>query len=349
MRKLFVGILTIFSFTACQDDILVDESLNVHNHDHTHTVLLTNGFPEMVIPADNPLTKEGMELGRKLFYDPILSADNSLACAGCHQQEHAFADPNQFSVGIHGIAGEINASALINAGWQNSFFWDGRAKTLEEQALEPVINPIEMAFNWPDAVQRLKLDSAYKAAFELAFPDEPLNETTVAKALAQFQRSLISNQSKFDLFMDGNATFTELEIAGFNLFMSEKAECFHCHNRPLFTDNELHNNGLDVDPDPGLGDVTGNARDIGKFRSPTLRNIEFTAPYMHDGRFATLEDVIDFYSEGIQSHRNVSPLLPNDRGGFNLTSLEKRQLVAFLKTLSDTAFINNPAFSNPFQ
>ncbi|MBK22078.1 MAG: cytochrome-c peroxidase [Flavobacteriales bacterium] len=344
-RKIRFIAIVLLTF-SCRDKITIENI--VDNHRHTHTDLGTPGFPEMPIPVDNETTEEGIALGRKLFYDPILSGNETQSCATCHQQSRAFSDNKRFSVGIDGIAGKLNASAIINPGWQSSAFWNGRANSLEEQAVEPVENPIELHLNWEDAVDRLKRHDDYPGEFQIAFGTTHITKDLVTKALAQFERSLISNQSKFDKFLNGEIELTPLELAGYNLFLSEKAECFHCHVRPLFTDDELHNNGLDINPDKGHFEVSSYVYDKGKFRTPTLRNIEFTAPYMHDGRFETLEDVIDFYSDSIKTSITVDPLMPNDNGGFHWTELEKLQLISFLKTLSDTSFINNPDFSNPF-
>ena len=333
---------------SCREKIITEPVVENHKHPHTHTSLRTPDFPKMPIPTDNETSVEGIALGRKLFYDKILSGDETQSCASCHQQARAFSDNKKFSVGIDGIAGKLNASAIINVGWQSSTFWNGRANSLEEQALDPVENPIEMHLSWTDAVFRINADKNYRQEFKIVFGTDVITKEMVTKAIAQFERSLISNQSRFDQFLGGHTELSPLELAGYNLFISEKAECFHCHGVPLFTDDELHNNGLDVIPDKGYFFVTADIHDKGKFRTPTLRNVEFTAPYMHDGRFETLEEVIDFYSDSIKSSPTVDPLMPNDNGGFHWTQLEKLQLLAFLKTLSDTAYINNPEFSNPF-
>lgn len=345
--KHIVYILSFLAIISCNKEVI--DTPDVHSHNHTHVLLQTNGFPSMTIPDNNPLTIEGIELGRKLFYDPILSGDSTQSCSSCHLQEHAFSDPKQFSIGIDGIAGNRNASALVNPGWLPTAFWDGRANSLEEQALGPVPNPIEMHQEWTDALIKLNNDSLYSTDFKLAFGETTITKEAVAMALAQFERTLISDQSRYDLFLNDQLSLTPLEAAGFNLFFSEKAECFHCHGGPLFSDNDFHNNGLDeILTDPGYMDVTKKSSDDGKFRSPTLRNIEFSAPYMHDGRFQTLEEVIDFYSEGVKTSSTIDPLMPNDNGGFHWTPLEKTQLIAFLKALSDTTFIQNPKFSNPW-
>jgi len=346
MKKIVSFIAFALFIFSCREKIVIQNVGDKHNH--THADLGTPGFPQMDIPEDNETSEEGIALGRKLFYDPILSGDETQSCSSCHQQSRAFSDNKRFSVGINGISGKLNASAIINAGWQSSSFWNGRANSLEEQALEPVENPIEMHLSWADAVVRLQAHDNYPSEFEKVFGVSSITKELVTKALAQFERSLISNQSKFDKFLNGEIELTPLELAGYNLFLSEKAECFHCHGRPLFTDDDLHNNGLDSYPDKGHFLVTSHIHDKGKFRTPTLRNIEFTAPYMHDGRFETLEEVVNFYSDSIKTSPTVDPLMPNDNGGFHWTKLEKFQLVAFLKTLSDTAYINNPDFSNPF-
>ena len=348
MRKFVIFTVILFFVLSCRKNNIIQNEVQIDNHIHTHTDLGTPGFPKMPIPVDNETTLEGIALGRKLFYDKILSGDETQSCASCHQQSRAFSDDKRFSVGVDGISGKLNASAIINVGWQSLVFWDGRATNLEEQALEPVENPIEMHLSWKDAVFRINADENYRDEFKIAFGTDVITKELVTKAIAQFERSLISNQSKFDKFLGGQIELTPLELAGYNLFLSEKAECFHCHGRPLFTDDELHNNGLDINPDKGHFLATANVNDKGKFLTPTLRNIEFTAPYMHDGRFETLEQVINFYSDSLKTSPTVDPLMPNDNGGFHWTELEKLQLISFLKTLSDTAYINNPDFSNPF-
>tara|TARA_B100001758_G_C18370380_1_gene590988 strand:- start:530 stop:1561 length:1032 start_codon:yes stop_codon:yes gene_type:complete len=337
----FINIAFVFS---CRDDVV-----ETRTHNHTHLIVSTNGFPLMPVPNDNPLTIEGVELGRKLFYDPILSKDSLQSCASCHIQKHAFSDPLKFSVGVDGFPGNRNASTIVNAGWLSTFFWDGRSNSLENQAERPVESPIEMHENWNNAVLKLKNHKDYPSYFKAAFSEEKITKKLVTMAIAQFERTLISDKSKFDLFLKGNYSLTPLEAAGFNIFFSERGECFHCHGQPLFTDNEFHNNGLDyLSKDIGYEDVTGKTSDRGKFKTPTLRNIEFSAPYMHDGRFNTLEEVIDFYSDSVKFSSTLDPVMSANSSSFHWTSIEKIQLLAFLKTLSDTAFINNPDYSNPW-
>ena len=305
-----------------------------------------------VIPADNPLTEEGVALGKKLFFDKTLSGDNTQACASCHNPKKAFTDQLQFSVGIQGAFGTRNAMPLFNLAWNfdERFSWDGKEFGLEQQALEPVSNPIEMHANWNIVVEKLQQSSTYPDLFLFAFGTSKIDATLVTKAIAQFERTLISGSSKFDKYLLGETSLTLAEQNGFNVFMDEaKGDCFHCHgsnNNPLWTDNKFHNNGLDATfKDLGLGAVTGDPNDNGKFKSPSIRNLAFTAPYMHDGRFATLEEVINHYSEGLQNSLTIDPLMKKViDGGVQLSNQDKNDLKAFLITLSDTDFINNSNF-----
>lgn len=300
------------------------------------------GFPDMNIPSNNPMSIEGVALGEKLFKDPILSANNTQACIDCHKPNSAFSDPNQFSTGIDNIQGTRNASALINIGWNNSFNWDGSALTLEEQAFEPVVNPIEMHNSWVNVEDKLNSDSNYLQLFKQAFSIGYIDSTHVAMAIAQFERTLISTNSKFDRFLKGEEQLTSSELSGYAIFNSEKGDCFHCHGTQMLMDNKFHNNGLDIEPflDLGKGAVTGDPNDNGKFKTPTLRNIEFSAPYMHDGRFSSLEEVVEHYNSGGNYSSTVDPLMKKLGIGLQLTNQEKQDLVAFLKTLSDNDFIS---------
>lgn len=305
-----------------------------------------------LIPVDNPLTKEGIALGKKLFFDTILSKDNSQSCSSCHNPENSFTDTDQFSEGIDGIKGTRNSMPLFNLAWNfdERFTWDGKEFSLEKQAFEPVTNPIEMHSDWKNVAKKLQEHAEYPTLFKQAFGISIIDSTFVTKAIAQFERTLISANSKFDKHLRGEVQLTANELNGFNVFMDEtRGDCFHCHgsnNEPLWTDNKFHNNGLDATfTDLGLGTVTGDTNDNGKFRSPSLRNLAFTAPYMHDGRFQTLDDVINHYSEGLQNSPTIDPLMKKiDQGGVNLTAQEKTDLKLFLLSLSDNEFINNPEF-----
>lgn len=307
-----------------------------------------------VIPIDNPQTVEGVVLGKQLFFDPILSANQTQSCASCHSPQNAFTDDTPFSNGIDGIFGNRNSMPLFNLAWNydENFFWDGSVFSLEHQALEPVTNPIEMHNTWEEVVNRLTNHPEYPTLFEQAFNTTQITKELTTKAIAQFERTLISANSKFDRYLMGIATLTPEEQNGLDVFMNEaKGDCFHCHgnpNNPLWTDNLFHNNGLDSTfTDLGLGGVTGDPADNGKFKTPSIRNLAYTAPFMHDGRFTTLDEVIDHYSEGLQNSPTIDPLMKKvDQGGVQLTDEDKADLKAFLLTLSDPSFINNPNFTN---
>ncbi len=319
-------------------------------------------LPVMDIPADNPLTEAGVELGRFLFYDPILSGNEKMACADCHFPQSGFTDNLAVSNGTDGIPGLRSSMSLVNAGYfTKGLFWDGRIQTLEEQALLPVEDVLELHNDWENVVEDLKQHTDYPTRFREAFginTTEDITKELAVKAIAQFERSLLSYNSKYDKVIRNEAFFEEDELIGFELFFDEPndfpdAECGHCHNAPLFTVNQYFNNGLDaVDnledfKDKGLGSITNNPFDNGKFRAPSLRNIALTAPYMHDGRFQTLEEVIDHYNEGAHFADNIDPLIsPN---GLGLSEQNKKELIAFLHTLTDTSFVNNPAYQNPFE
>jgi len=357
---------------ACKDDDMTgggtdsNDLTNISYDPSPYSLNIPDWFSPMDIPEDNPITVDGVDLGRHLFYDPILSVDSTMSCADCHHLQGAFTDNLALSTGVQGLSGTRSSMSLVNVGFfYKGLFWDGRVSTLETQALLPVEDPIELHNNWYDVEERLARSTFYPEKFRKAFGIEKKDEISkelAAKAIAQFERTLISSNSKYDrkIFLtDNSAEFTEEEDMGFRMFFDEEnlikdAECHHCHNKPLFTSNDYFNNGLDAAPtltefpDLGLGLVTGNLYDNGTFRSPSLRNIEFSAPYMHDGRFETLEEVIDHYSNGIHFSENLDPNLdPNNP--LNFTEEEKKALIAFLKTLSDPSFINNPAFSNPFE
>lgn len=328
-----------------------------------YTLKIPSHFPDMPIPADNPMTVEGVALGRKLFYEKKLSGDNTMACASCHAPANAFSDPNQYSEGIDGIVGTRNSMALINLGWNEDFFWDGRAKSLEEQIIIPVTDPIEMHDTWMNVSSELQSSVEYRNMFFSSFGVTEIDSIYAAKAIAQFIRTMISGTSKFDVIykVENNlaltddeaslyATVSASEKAGYGLFKDlNGADCAHCHNGALMQVQGFSNNGLDaIFSDRGRGLITNNVLDDGKFKIPTLRNIAYTAPYMHDGRFASLDDVIDHYSSGIQISNTLDPLIEfSDFGGVQLDAFEKDLLKQFLLTLTDESFINNPDFKEP--
>ena len=345
---------TVFS---CRKDQIVFEST-------PYTIAIPSHFPQMNIPENNPMTEQGVELGRFLFYEKKLSGDNTMSCASCHQLNSSFADNVPLPTGIQGVEGTRNSMPLFNLGWDEFFTWDGRKATLEDQILEPVPNPVEMHLKWKDAVSKLQLNVDYRNKFFRAFGEEGIDSIKVSKAIAQFIRTIVSSSSKFDvmykaenslpLSVQENQIFENIEAetwAGYDLFKSlNGADCFHCHNGPLMRVKKFSNNGLDQTfSDNGRSLVTQNDNDRGKFKVPSLRNLSFTAPYMHDGRFNTLEEVIEHYSSGIQESETIDPLIEfSAQGGVQLDALEKEWLKKFLLALNDTIFINNPNFKDPF-
>lgn len=356
MKKYVVITLILAGVIACQPDQL--EELPLPGPDVTYIDFpKPDNFPVPELPADNPLTEEGVELGRHLFYEVRLSGDNTLACAGCHLQDQGFSDFNATSVGIDGISGTKNAMAIFNLAWQEHFFWDGRSPSLEHQAALPVEDPIEMHTTWPEALAKLEQDSLYQALFTAAFGPNSITRENATKAIAQFERILVSADSKFDAWQRGDYQFTQEEALGYNIFNSERGDCFHCHG-DINTGNtfgafgtlQFTNNGLDSNLIPGSGreGVTGDSLDRAKFKIPSLRNVEYTFPYMHDGRFQTLFDVVEFYNTGGFPSYTIDPNMKAAGVGRNWTPAEKAALIAFMRTLSDPNFVTNPAFSDPF-
>ena len=289
MTKPYIFLLSFFLLMNCaskEEEIYTPIPYNLEIPQ-----LFADKLISPIIPTNNPLTEEGVALGKKLFFD-----------------------------------------------------------TIENQAFEPVSNPIELHANWKKIAKKMQNHPEYPNLFLRAFGTATIDSTLITKAIAQFERTLISGNSKFDQFLLGNETLTPEEANGFNVFMDEaKGDCFHCHgsnNNPLWTDNQFHNNGLDSNfTDVGLGKITGDPADNGKFKSPSLRNLAFTAPYMHDGRFATLEEVINHYSEGLKPSATIDPLMKKiDKGGVHLSTKDKTDLKAFLLSLTDLEFVNNTAF-----
>ncbi len=305
------------------------------------------GFGKMEVPTNNPMTVQGVKLGQQLFFDPILSADSTMSCGSCHLPNRGFTDNLPVSRGIHGKSGVRSSMSLMNIGYMDTgLFWDGRVMRLEDQALLPVADSSELAHQWSQVEWDLRQDPKYRQAFSDAFGIRDtlsLTRDLVVKALAQYERSLVSSgNSRYDRFRAGTLKLTPDEQIGYDLFFDispavKDAECGNCHNAPLFTTNEYVNNGVQAAKtladfkDLGRGAITGNHYDNGKFRIPTLRNITLTAPYMHDGRFATLEEVIDHYNDGGQISPNIHSLVRP----LGLTEKEKGQLLAFLRTLTD--------------
>jgi cytochrome c peroxidase len=315
------------------------------------------GFPAVSWPADNPATVEGIDLGRQLFYDKALSLDRTVACASCHLQTHAFTDSAVYSRGVNGTQGTRNAMPIFNMVWANRFFWDGRSPDLRDQVVQPVQDPLEMHLPMEEALSRLRSSEHYREMFGKAFGDETVNVERFQKALEQFVLSLTSWRSKFDMVRMGQSTFSASEQRGFDLFMREYsapgsgrplgADCFHCHGGVLFTNRLYENNGIDSVLQAGHQVVTGSAGDRGKFKTPSLRNVALTAPYMHDGRFANLEQVLDHYDHGVVQSNTLNANLRVQTGGLRLSVQDKADIIAFLHTLTDSTLATNPAYSEP--
>jgi len=306
------------------------------------------GFPEMTQPADNPMTVEGVELGRLLFYDPILSGDSTQACGSCHLQGLGFSDSRKFSEGIRGTFGNRHAPTIVNPSYMGDSFWDGRVHSLEEQATKPVPNEIEMDLPWTTAIQRLENSPTYPDKFCAAFGDKRITMNRVVKAIAQFERTFVSFDAKYDRVKRGEDTFTPEEAAGERIFNTERGDCFHCHPAPLFTSNTFHNTGLDsVVVDRGRYDVTGVPGDIGKFKAPSLRNCVDRFVFEHDSRFS-LREAVEHYNH-FYDGPDVDPFIRVRLTRKPMREGEIDTLMTFLGTLSDPAYLTNPDLRNPYQ
>lgn len=368
MRKVLLLLMVFTLFMACRYDVLEQPEETIMDDFSATTAYplsIPPFFPPMDIPADNPLTNESVLLGRYLFWEKKLSINQTQSCGSCHLPQHGFSDSAVFSLGAEGQLGQRQSMALINLGWARYFFWDGRAATLEDQVVQPVENPIEMHEDWSRVVMKLQQDTLYPPLFKAAFGSPKVTQKRAAKALSSFLRTMISAGSKFDQQRIGQYQFTDSEYRGFVLFQTEGgspdqvpggsfgADCFHCHGfgDMQFTNGLFHNNGLDAhfSKDPGRALVTFNPLDSGKFKVPTLRNIALTAPYMHDGRFQTLSDVIEHYNSGGHPSTTIDSFMKFTSGGLQLSETSKSDLIAFLHCLTDTAFIHNESFSDPHE
>jgi cytochrome c peroxidase len=364
MKKTFLIMLAIvLTVAACKkDEDVVTPTPTPVVYDDTAYDLYIGSFPAPNIPADNALTEQKVHLGKMLFYETKLSAMNNQSCASCHSQANGFTDPEQFSEGTFGDLGDRQAMNVMNLAWNtNGFFWDGRSPTIRHQSLQPIQNPVEMGETLNSVIAKLNQGDTYKNQFIRAFGDDQITEERMGLAMEQFMMTIVSNDSKYDRFLAGAETLSESEERGRELFFAEYnpffpdvsgADCAHCHSGINFENDQFMNNGLDTDgdfTDPGRYNVTELEEDRAKFKVTSLRNIEFGAPYMHDGRFQTLEEVVDHYNEGIQLSSTVDPAIANtEETGLLLTDEDKVDLVNFLKTLTDETFLNNPAYADPF-
>jgi len=309
---------------------------------------ISSSFPIPDLPRDNPLIVERIALGEKLFHETALSRDNTISCASCHQPDADFTDPRRFSIGVRGQSGVRHAMPLFNLAWKTSYFWDGRAASLRAQVLVPIQDHREMDETLPDVMAKLAANPVYPPLFTAAFGTPDVTPEKLGLAIEQYLITLTSFDAKFDRALRGQATLTPMEQRGAELFMTEYdprtgqygADCFHCHGGPLFTDHQFHNNGLDLtESDSGRYLITHNDADRGKFATPSLRNVAHTAPYMHDGRFTTLEEVVAHYNDGVHRSDTLDPnLAKHPVTGLHLSADDQKALVAFMETLTDERF-----------
>jgi cytochrome c peroxidase len=359
----FIGLalLALLSLSGCkQDDVDAGQVVEL---DATPYAL---SFPQHIVapllPLDNPLTVAKVKLGRMLFHESKLSGDESMSCATCHLQSAAFTDTAQLSLGIRGLAGHRNAMSVFNMAWNdNGFFWDGRAELLRHQSLLPIQDSLEMDETLGNAAAKLAAEESYQHAFIRAFGDDEVTAERMALAMEQFMLTITSFNSKYDRYLSGMESLTESELRGLELFTTEYneffpefsgADCQHCHGGPNFSNNQYMNNGLDEEGDMtdiGRMAVTENPGHMGQFKVTSLRNIALTAPYMHDGRFNNLEEVIDHYNEGLHSSSTLDPALAATMStGLMLTAEDKADLISFLHTLTDEQLAEETEYSSPF-
>lgn len=338
-RKLvFISAVTVLLAISCSKDETTPAT-DYGPYDPTPVEMkIPAFFPIAEIPADNPLTLEGITLGRRLYYDKILDGAGMNSCSSCHQQAYAFSTPSS----------GLNVIQHQNLAWSRYFLWNGMLdSTLEDAMLFEVKDFLKTD------LRKLNGNEDYKKLFWQAFGVTEITYRETAYALAQFLRTATTSNSRYDQALRHETFLTDEELEGYQIFFTEKGDCFHCHPTPLFTDQQFRNNGLDdtyTAENWGRYEVTGDASDMGKYKSPSLRNVELTAPYMHDGRYKTLEEVVEFYNSGVHLTPSVDPIMtkPGKENGLELTQQEIQWLVAFLKTLTDTSFLNNPELSNPF-
>ena len=357
-----------FDISTATDQEILDQTLNLPLNEFNYAdVNLPNYFydanlmQEDNVPTNNRIRNRGATLGRVLFYDTALSKNNTISCASCHSQEKSFSDSNRFSVGFEGGLTARNSMSLANARFYRNrrFFWDERAASLEEQVLMPIQDHIEMGLTLPELESKLGSRKRYKILFNRAFGDTIITSQRISRGLAQFVRSMVSYQSKFDAGLEQTnnprrpfPNFSNSENRGKQLFFSPQTNCSQCHATAAFIGDRARNNGLDaVLTDLGVGGVTGRNNDFGEFKVPSLRNIEMTAPFMHDGRFTTLEQVIEHYNSGVQNNRNLDNRLRRGNGvrRLNLSNTDKIALKDFLLTLTDRVFLTDEKFSSPFK
>lgn len=296
-------------------------------------------FPYMTVPSDNQPYVEKIQLGRKLYYDPILSNDGR-ACASCHVQSKGFTTDD--------MVGGMPVLPHVNLAWNNNFMWDGSKKgSLEDIML------FEVKEFFGTDLAKINNDANYRSLFKKYFGVDEITYKELSYALAQFIRIMISANTKYDRYLVGNENLTDDELQGRNIFFSERGDCYHCHLNPVLSDNQLHNTGLDSlyakEADKGYFNVSGDQKDLGKFKTPSLRNVALRKKFMHDGRYGSLEEVIEFYNSGVRKVSNLDPIMtkPGKEYGLRLTGWEKRELLIFLQTFTDSTFLKNDTLSRP--
>jgi cytochrome c peroxidase len=345
MRILFLWVPVVSGLVSCKD-------ADTSPAENPYAFKQPDNFPEAVYTfGNNAVTQDGFELGRALFYDPMLSLDNSIACANCHQQAVAFADPvHRFSRGVGDRAGVRNAPPIQNMAFQRDFFWDGGVKHLDFVPINAITSEIEMGESLAHVVEKLQRDEKYRERFNRAFGTPEITSQQLLYALSQFMNLMVSANSRYDKHIRNEGEqLTAVEKQGLALFGNK---CSSCHSTDLFTDGSFRNNGLDetFGKDSGRAHITEFSGDRGKFKVPALRNVEVTPPYMHDGRFTTLEEVLDHYAHGVQYSETLDPLLrAEELPGISITKDEKYKLIEFLKTLTDREFLTDSRFSRPAQ
>lgn len=337
-------LLFAFGAFACSK---VDGTMPNDDRHDGFTGTIPTDFPPMRVPAENPLTDAKVRLGRFLFFDKRLSRDSSTSCGSCHKPEHAFADTGKVSFGFQGLATGKNSPTLTNVGYVPLLFAEGGIPSLEQQAIAPILAHNEFNMTQSELEARLSFVPEYRPLFQDAFGNEQVTLQRVIFAIASFERTLLSGNSAFDRWNRGDNTALSIAAQrGEALFFGETGDCWHCHNGFNFTTNSFHNTGLDSNTfKKGRVLVTGNPNDEGKFKTPTLRNVALTAPYMHDGRFQTLEDVVRHYNSGGKPHPQRDPLMRP----LGLSEQDISDLVEFLKSLTDTSFTRNPSLQNPWE
>lgn len=360
---LAIFLLLVCITFSCSDDPVMDTPEEEIVQDTTAYNLTYGALPSPDLPTDNTLTEQGVQLGRMLFYEKLLSKDGSQSCASCHRQEHAFTDTTRFSLGVESLPGKRQAMSVFNMAWNsNEFFWDGRAHLLRDQAILPIQDELEMDETLENVLGKLADEKVYRDQFTRVYGDDDITVDKMALAMEQFMLSIVSYDSKYDKWKAGEAELTESEERGRVLYETEYnpffpefsgADCAHCHGGSNFENDLYMNNGLDPEgsfDDIGREEVTNNPMDRARFKVPSLRNIELTAPYMHDGRFSTLEEVVDHYNEGIHTSPSLDQaLLATSETGLFLTDQDKVDLVNFLKTLTDESMISDERYSDPFE